>query len=102
MVVRGAVTVVAGQEVPDDEVSRGQPSAARSFQVREAKTVHVGPRRRGKRTAGGDACATDATLSFQVREAGSKTLRPPHWAGLKSGGESNVDSETQKPDSGQD
>jgi hypothetical protein len=97
-----------GQIIPEAEVERG--SRTQSFQEREAKTVHGGPRRRGKRTAGGEVQVDNLyrsailtgetrqdgrvipeaevergskTQSFQVREAGTVVLPPPHWAHLK-------------------
>jgi len=64
--------------VPEPEVERRGPETM-SFQPREAGTVVQGPRRRGSRSAGRDA---GAGQSFAAREAGTVTLRPPHWEGL--------------------
>jgi len=78
-------TIRNGQVVPENEVDRGGPEVM-SFLVREARTVHEGPRRRGKRTAsstGETPVPQDVMQSFLVREAATVVLPPPHWAHLK-------------------
>lgn len=69
---RSGETVQEGQVIPEGEVVRDDPQTAVTMQVREAKTVRLGPRRRG-------AEETGPGQSFQVREAATVTQRPPHW-----------------------
>jgi hypothetical protein len=82
-----AVTLVAGREVPEEEVQRsagGTPApldaASQSFQARSAETVILKSRRR---KAGDPALGENLPVQFfEAREAGTVTLRPPHWEGL--------------------
>lgn len=87
---RAAITTVDGLEVRTAPVPPGDV-----FQVREAVTVRQGPRggRKRVRSTGGtpvplDAGATEGNeaeasgATFQVREAVTTTLPPPHWAKL--------------------
>jgi hypothetical protein len=87
--LRTAETVRDGQVIPEADLVRGDPEAAAPFQVREATTVHLGPRggRMRVRTIGEtpaplEAGPTDPGQSFQVREAVTINLPPPHWATL--------------------
>ena len=93
--MRTGETIQAGQVIPEAEVVRDNPKTAAPFQTREAATIYQGPRGRRKRTAGGDACATEDARptepgqAFQVRAAVTVELPPPHWAKLTQQEESD-------------
>jgi len=82
---RAAVTTVDGLEIGSSD---WKPVPLDVFRVREAVTVCRGPRggRTRVRTAGETPAPLDAgatePASFQVREAVTTTLPPPHWAKL--------------------
>jgi hypothetical protein len=78
---RTGETMQDGQVVPEEDVVR-QGETGVSFQTREATTIYQGSRPRRGRTAGGDACATEPGQVFQVREAVTVIVPPPHWAQL--------------------
>lgn len=85
---REAATVVDGVEIPEAEMIRGAPMAGAVFQVREAATVRQG---RSRRRSGEEI----PEPSFQVREAVTTTLPPPHWAKLvEEAGLKPVDGQT--------
>ena len=73
--MRTGETIADGQTRPEAEVNR-QAGGETPFQVRAAVTVRQGFRGRGKRPDPGPG------QTFQVREAVTVTLPPPHWATL--------------------
>jgi hypothetical protein len=77
---RTGETVLDGQAIPEAEVDRAAPSKV--FQARAAVTVRQGSRRR--RPA---AEAAAAGRPMQTRAAVTEILPPPHWAHLRSAGE---------------
>lgn len=96
--VRSGETVQDGRVIPEAEVVRDDRGAA-SFQVREAVTVRQGFR--GRKSAEKESLPPGK--SFNVREAVTVELPPPHWAALTQQEElSHVPHSGPDTDSGKD